>query len=477
MTVDSNRQLPNTNDVARVATLRGMSPWMPAAVVVTGAVATVLDTTIVNVALHDIGVSLRADSGVEWVVGIYLLAVCASMPITGWLADRFGRKPIFLVSLALFTAASALCASAPNLPFLVVARAIQGLGGGAVIPVGMAIVLDLFPASRHGRVMAAWGIAINVAPAVGPTMGGWLVTTVNWHWLFIINVPIGVACVAAGIRLLPHGGHRARRAFDFPGLALGCGGLAVTVLGLSEANQWGWKSPATTACLVTGLLALVRFVRHELSTPSPMIELRMFTERAFRLSMAIMFLAAFAQYGRLVYMALELESLRSYTPLRVGLIFLPAAVVASAAMQLGGVIVDRVGPRKPILLGCCFMIVGLLGLSSVHLESSMTLIIVYFCVQGVGIGLISPAATVAGLGDLPPALLAQGTAVRALSTQVSGALAVATLGAVIATRSGAAPSGARAQSAYDLAFLGCTFGLVLALYLASLLPRTRSGRA
>jgi EmrB/QacA subfamily drug resistance transporter len=454
-----------------------MNPWVPSAVVLTGGVMTVLDATIVNVALHRIGQSFDAGNGIEWVVSAYLLAVCVSMPVTGWLADRFGRKIVFLASLATFTAASALCALAQNLPALVGARVLQGLGGGAVIPVGMAVLLDLFPASRHGRVMGAWGMAINVAPAIGPTLGGWLVTAVSWHWLFIVNVPIGLACVAAGVRLLPNGRHTDHRPFDFPGLALGCGGLAATVLGLSEANQWGWSSPATVGCLVGGVGALGWFVRHELAVPNPMIDLRMFSQRTFRLAVAIMLLTTFAQYGRLVFMALELEGLHGYTPLRVGLIFLPGAIAATVGMRVGGVLADRIGPRPPILVGSAFMIAGLVGLSTLRLDTSLTVITVWFCLQGFGIGLLNPAASVAGLNSLPRALLGQFTAVRSLSAQVSGALSVASLGAVIAARSGANPSDERLQHAYNSAFMVCVLGLVVALALAWRLPSSHRQRS
>ncbi|MBW8826107.1 MAG: DHA2 family efflux MFS transporter permease subunit [Acidobacteria bacterium] len=429
-------------------TPRTGNPWVPTAVVIVGSIIVILDTSIVNVALHRIGTALHAGVG-----------------------DRFGRKTIYLGALAAFTAASALCALSPTLPFLVGARLLQGLGGGAVLPTGMAIVLDRFPRSQHGRAVAMWGMSAMVAPALGPTAGGWVVTVVSWHWLFLINVPIGVVCIAAGLRLLPDNVIQVRRSFDGGGLVLGSGGLALTVLGLSEGNQWGWHSIATVACVTIGLAGMALFIRQELNTAHPLIELRMFADRAFRLSMIVMFLVTFAQFGRLVFLSLELATVRGYTPLRIGLFFLPAAVATAGSMQVGGRLVDRLGPRKPIMLGCSVMFAALIGLGTLSVSTSEAMIMALLCIQGVGMGLINAPAMVAGLSELPAHLLGQGTAVRALCSQVSGAFAVASLGAVVAARSGVHPSAGHLQAAYNMAFLAAAGGLALALVLAARLPR------
>lgn len=450
------------------------NPWVPLSVVMVATIMVVLDSTIVNVALHQIGIDLDAGEGIEWVVTAYLLAVCVSQPATGWLADRFGRRQVFLVSLVAFTAASVACAAAPSLTLLVVFRVLQGLGGGALMPVGMTMVFELFPRERHGRAIAVWGMAAMVAPAVGPTLGGWLVTSVSWHWMFLINLPIGIVALVAGVRLLPDIGHRDTRPFDGPGLALGATGLALAVLGLAQGSTWGWGAPATITCIVVGLAALGVFVGHELRTDHPLIELRMFEQRAFRLAIGAFVFVMGAQYARLVFVPLQLEDLRGFTAMKVGLMFFIPAVVTAIAMSIGGRLMDRVGPRTPIVAGCVGMFVAMLCFSQLNLTTPVWVIVLLLSVQGFSMGLTTSPTMVAGLSELPPRLVAQGSAVRSLTSQVSGAVAVAVLGSVVTSQMGVDPSPQQSQDAYNMAFLVAAGGVVISLLLAMRLPRQPS---
>jgi DHA2 family multidrug resistance protein len=449
--------------------------WRALTVVLGATIMVALDTTIVNVALTPIAEDLGARAGAAaWIVTAYLLAVCVSQPASGWLADRFGRRAVFLGSLVAFTAASVACAAAPNLALLVAARVVQGLGGGALMPVGMAIVLGLFPKERHGRAVAVWGMAAMAAPAVGPTLGGWLATSVSWHWLFLINAPIGVVTVIAGRALLPRAGDRHARPFDALGLVLGGGGLSLLVLGLAQANEWGWGEPITAGVLVGAVAGLGAFVGHELRTDHPLIELRMFSDKSFRLSMGAMVFVYVAQFGRLVFLPIELEELRGETAFVVGLLFLPAAIVTAIGMNIGGRLVDRIGPRVPIMAGCTLVVVAMVGFARLTLGTPMLLVGAILCLQGLGVGIVTSPAFVAGLSDLPPHLTAQGTAMRSLLGQVSGALAVAILGAVVAARGGASADPVHAQQAYDAAFLVAAVGVGVSLLLAARLPRGKA---
>ena len=226
--------------------------WVGLGVVLIGTLIVALDSTIVAIALPQIGRALDAGQSVQWVVTANLLAVAVSMPAAGWIANRLGAKRVFLTSLALFSLASLAAALAPSLGALIVARALQGLCAGIINPISMTIVLDLFAPAERGRAIGVWGLVAMTAPAVGPTLGGYLVTSVSWHWLFLPNVPLGIAGAIAGRRLLADSPPRPRTSLDVVGLLLGASGLALFLFTLAQSRRWGWAEPIT----VVGLNAL-----------------------------------------------------------------------------------------------------------------------------------------------------------------------------------------------------------------------------
>lgn len=443
--------------------------WSGMAVIMVGTIMVVLDTTIVNVALPQIAIALDAGSGVEWIVSAYLLAVAVSLPATSWVASRFGHKRVYLAALAMFTAASLLCAISPSLGLLVGARILQGLGGGALMPVGMAMVLKMFPRERHGRAVGVWGIAAMAAPAIGPTLGGWLVTSVSWHWLFLINVPIGVVALVAGLRLLPPLERDPIGRFDVLGFLTGSAGLALLVLGLSEANEWGWGSPASIGCIGGGAVLMVLFVVWELHTPEPMLEMRMFRRPAFSMAFGVTFFVVLAQYARLVFIPLDLEGVRGYTALEVGLMLAPAGVATAIGMSLGGRITDRIGPKAPMVGGTSLMAVALLCVASFGLDQPLWLLSGLLVVQGFGMGLHAAPATVTAMNTLPPSMLGQGSTMRTLVSQVAGAVSVASLSAVLVAVMPSDPSPTDQQSAYGVVFYVAAAGMLVAIALAALI--------
>lgn len=445
--------------------------WLVMSVVLIGTLMVALDTTIVNIALPRIRDDLGVGAGIEWVVTAYLLAVAASQPAMGWLADRFGRRRIFLISLTWFTVASLLAALAPNLGALVALRVLQGFGGGALTPVGMAIVVELFPAERRGRAMSLWGIASMAAPAVGPTLGGWLVTAVSWHWLFLINVPMGAAGLVLGLRLLPDGGFREPRPFDAIGSVLGSAGLTVTLYAVTKANEWGWGSTRFVGMCSLGVLLLVAFVAQERRCPHPMIDLAIFRSSVFSLGMTITLFITAAQYARLVFIPLALETLRGYTPFRVGLMLFPPALATMLGMSIGGRLVDRIGPRTPVLVGAGSMFTAATLLGNVTVHTPPALIIGSLAIQGIGFGMCAMPATVSAMNSVPARWVAQASAIRTLNSQVSGAVAISALSAVVAARMGDHPSLVQQQDAYNTAFYVVAAGLLVAAACAMFLPR------
>jgi EmrB/QacA subfamily drug resistance transporter len=444
------------------------SLWLGMAVIMVGTVMVVLDTTIVNVALPQIALALDAGDGVEWIVSAYLLAVAVSLPATSWVAGRFGPKRVYMAALALFTLASLACALSPNLVVLIGARVLQGIGGGALMPVGMAMVLKMFPRERHGRAVGVWGIAAMAAPAIGPTLGGWLVTAVNWHWLFLVNVPIGVVALVAGARLLPSVERDVVGRFDLPGFLAGSIGLALFVLGLSEANSWGWSSPASVGCIGGGAVLLGLFVVRELRTDEPLLEVRMFRQPAFSLAFGITFFVVAAQYARLVFIPLYLEGSRAYSALQVGLMLAPAGVATAIGMSIGGRLSDKVGPKAPMIVGTSLMATALLAMATFGLSQPLWILSGLLVVQGFGMGLHAAPATVTAMNTLPPSLLGQGSTMRTLVSQVAGAVSVATLSAVLSIATPADPSPSAQETAFSVVFYVAFVGMLVALALAVL---------
>lgn len=340
------------------------------------------------------------------------------------------------------------------------------------MPVGMTMVLEAFPKERHGRALSVWGMAIMIAPAIGPTIGGWVVTSVSWHWLFLVNVPIGLVVFVLGVRLITDNADRERLPFDGLGLGLGGAGLALLVLGLSQGGTWGWIEPSTSVCLVSGALLLTTFVRHELNTDHPLLDVRMFGDTTFALAMGAYLFLIGAQFARLVYLPLELQGLRGFTALRVGMMLVIPAAVAAVGVSLGGRIVDRIGPRRPILMGGSLVAIAMLMLSRLGLETSEWTIIAIASLQGLGFGLTSAPILVAGISELPKTLVPQASAIRSLVGQVAAALSVAVIGAVVSSGMGDDPTREHAQHAYNSGFLAGGVGVVLAIILASRLPRS-----
>jgi len=459
-------------------------PWASMGAVLFGTFMVALDQTIVTIALPRIGAELRAADGVDWVMSAYLLALGVVQPTMGWLADQFGRKRVFLASLALFATGSLLAGFAGDLVGLVLARVLQGVGGGAIFPVGTAMIYEQVPPGRRGLAMGIWSLGIAVAPALGPTLGGIIVTTLGWRWLFFVNVPIGIIGVLIGARVLRFAGFRERRRFDLPGFGLVTAGLAAVLYAVSDANRVGLASVQTIGLGGFGLVLLVIFVVHELREPEPLIDLRMFAVPAYAVAMALVGGMIAITFARLVFLPLSLVGVRGLSEIEVGLILTPAALTGAVAALLAGLLTDRIGARLPVIVGLVAMGVAALGFANLALDTPVLAIAVLVAVQGFGNGLALTPTQVAGMNSLPQRLLARGTAIRSTTRQVAGSFSIALLTAFLATRIGSlapptSPAEAVTQQAgYNSVFAVVTVLAVVCLALAArYLPRGHEMRA
>jgi DHA2 family multidrug resistance protein len=447
-------------------------PWVSMGAVLFGTFMVALDQTIVTIALPRIGEDLGALDGIDLVMTAYLLALGVVQPTMGWLADQFGRKRVFLASLAIFTVGSLLSGLAADLPQLVGARILQGIGGGAIFPVGMAMIYEQVPPGRRGLAMGIWSLGIAVAPALGPTLGGIIVTALDWRWLFFVNVPIGLLGVLVGARFLTFAGFRERRRFDVLGFGLVTAGLAALLYAVSDANSAGWTSVQTIVLGGGGLALLAGFVVHELREPEPLIDLRMFGIAAYSVAMILVAGMVSVTLARLVFLPLELVTVRGLSEVEVGLILTPAALTGAVAAPLAGFLADRIGARPPVILGLAAMAVGSVFLANLSLDTPTLAIAVFVGIQGFGNGLALTPNQVAGMNALPQRLLARGTAIRSTTRQVAGSFSIALLTAFLVAQIGvveppATPEAALAdQAGFNAVFAACAVIIVACLALA-----------
>ena len=298
--------------------------WIVAIVYVSALFLDILDTTIINVAIPSVGRELHTE-GAEWVVLGYTLSLAVWIPASGWLGDRFGTKRTFLFALAAFTTGSLLCGSAQTIGQLISFRVLQGVGGGMLTPVGLAMLFRAFPPAERARAATLIMVPALVAPALGPVLGGFIVTNVSWRWIFLVNVPIGLLALAFGWRYLREQRQPTAGRFDIAGFVLSGLALALIVYTLSEGPLAGWTSPRIVACGLIGVIAAVAMAIVELRIPSPMLELRLLANRMFRQCNLVSMFSIASFLGVTFVMPLYLQLIRGLSPLNSGLTTFPQA--------------------------------------------------------------------------------------------------------------------------------------------------------
>jgi len=372
------------NSLAPASNQRAINHWVVAVVVVVPTFMEILDTTIANVALRYIAGGLSAaQSDADWVITAYLAANAIVLPITGWLSARLGRRNYFLLSIAVFTLASALCGLATSLGQMILFRVIQGLAGGGLQPCSQGILLDSFPPEKQGTAMTLFGVAAVLGPIVGPTLGGWLCVDYNWRWIFLINVPIGLVALATAYPVVedPDNLKREREElrgkplnFDYIGLGLLSLVMACWEITLSKGQEWDWfgdPSGRVQTLVALFVLGLVFLVIREMRIANPIINFRVLGERNLAISCVILFLAFAVVYGSSVALPGMLQTLFGYDALRSGLAMSPSGVTSMAAMVIVGVLMGRgADARWLIASGLLVMAVSSYWMAQMNLQIS-----------------------------------------------------------------------------------------------------------
>jgi EmrB/QacA subfamily drug resistance transporter len=407
--------------------------WRVSAVVLLGTVMSILDTTIVNVAVATLGRDLHSQvAQIQWVVTGYLLALAAVIPVTGWAARRFGARRVYLVSLVLFTAGSALCGLATSTTELILFRVLQGVGGGMLMPIGQLMMAEAAGPKRMGRVMSIAAVPVMLAPILGPTVGGLIVQNASWRWIFYVNLPIGVLAVLAALRVLPRVEPGKADRLDFRGLLLMSGGFALVTYGLAEiASTSNFTSAKVLAPCFGGLALVGLFAVLALRVPRPLLDLRLHRRPTFSSASIAMFCLAAAMFGSMILLPLYWQEVRHQSVVDAGLLMGPQGIGAALTMPIAGKLSDRYGGGPVALVGVAITALLTIPFGLVGAHTSVLGLSVAMFFRGTGIGFGFMPAMTAAFASLERSELSDATPQLNVLMRIGGSLGTAVLAVVL----------------------------------------------
>jgi DHA2 family multidrug resistance protein len=385
-----------------------VNPWVIALVVTLATFMEVLDTSIANVALPHVAGSLSAGQDEStWILTSYLVSNAIVLPLSGWLSSIMGRKRYYMSCVAVFTISSALCGFAPNLPMLIVFRILQGAGGGGLQPSSQAILVDTFPPAKRGMAFAVYGIAVVMAPAVGPTLGGWITDDFSWRWIFFINIPVGILSLLLTSRLIQDPPDMKRRKLsetriDYIGLgfvALGLGTLQV-VLDKGQREDW-FESQFIVGLTVISAVSLIFVVFWEWSQKDPIVELHLFRDRTFAAANFLMFMVGFVLLSSTLLLPLFMQTLLGYTAERSGMALMPGGFAIMVMMPLVGFLLSRYSPRWLMFFGLPMLSFSLFHMTTFDLSVDFHSVIMARVYQAVGLAFLFMPINIAAYAFLP----------------------------------------------------------------------------
>jgi EmrB/QacA subfamily drug resistance transporter len=393
-----------------------------------------LDNTVTNVALPSIQRDFDASlSALEWTINAYTLTFAVLLVTGGRLGDIFGRRFVFLIGVGIFAVASATIGLAPTENWLVASRAVQGVGAALMMPGTLSIISHAFPPQERGRAIGIWAGVSAIALAVGPLLGGWLTEDVSWRAIFFLNLPVAVGAIAVTLFAAEESrDDTVDRRIDFPGIAALTVGLSGIVLGLVEANAWGWGSARIIGLFALAAVALVTFVAIERRSPAPIVDFAFFRSRQFVGANAVGFMVTFAMFSMFFFLALFMQNILGYGPLATGARFLPTTLFVIVTGPIAGRLSDRVGPRWLMTAGLVLVAGSLAWLSQITVDTSFGYLVPAFIAMGIGVGLVMSPMSAAAMNavDRTKAGVASGT--LSMSRMVGGTFGVAALGALVA---------------------------------------------
>jgi MFS transporter, DHA2 family, multidrug resistance protein len=405
-----------------------INPWLIAIAVMSSTFMEVLDTTVVNVSLPHIAGSLSASTDeATWTLTSYLVANAIILPMTGWLAGRFGRKRLLMMAVTGFTAASFFCGFAPSLGFLIIFRVIQGACGGGLQPLSQAILLESFPPQKRGQAMAFWALGIVVAPMLGPVAGGWLTDNYSWRWVFYINIPIGVLAILLTQAFVfdPPYLRRERTGIDYWGIGLLTVGMGCLQIMLDKGQEEDWFSSHFILTLaVLAIVGLGGLIIRELRTPHPIIDLSVFCYRSYAVGTFLMTVVGFVLYGSTVLLPLLMQELLGYTATHAGITNLPRGLASFLFMPIVGILTGKVDARKLLAVGLTATAIAMFLVSTFSLTVGFWNFWWPLMIQGAGLGLIFVPLTTVTNDPIPRERMGNATSVFNLMRNIGSSIGI-----------------------------------------------------
>lgn len=402
-----------------------------------GAFVAILNQTLLNVAIphimNDLGISANT---VQWLSTGYMLVNGIAIPITAFLIEKFGTRRLFIAAVLLFTIGSLVCSLSMNFSMLMAGRVIQASGAGIIMPLLMTVFFALFPPEKRGKAMGLMGIVMIFAPAIGPTLSGWLIGHYSWRLLFDIVIPIGVLDLIFSFLWMRDVTKITNPKFDFPGFLFSTLGFGFLLYGFSEAGTDGWHSTTVITSLAIGLISLAVFVWRELTTDKPMLDLRVFKFDIFSLTTIISMIVNMAMFGAMILLPIYLQNIRGYTALQSGLLMLPGAIVMGIMSPIAGALFDKIGARWLAVVGLTITVITTWQFTTLSMTTSYSHILLLYVMRMFGMSFIMMTVMTEGLNQLPRHLAAHGTAASNTARQVAGSIGTALLVTMMTTRQG-----------------------------------------
>ncbi len=413
------------------------NPWLIAVSVMLATVMEVLDTSVANVALPHIAGNLSATTEeATWVLTSYLISNAIILPATSWIGKYVGRKRFLIICIIIFTVASALCGAAPNLTILIIARILQGMGGGALQPIAQSVLLESFPPAKRGAAMALYGMGIVVAPIIGPTLGGWITDNYSWRWIFYINLPIGILAsfmANAFVEDPPYLQNQKPGKIDYTGfglMALGLGAMELT-LDLGQQRDW-FESSLIIFTATVSALSLIGFVVWELYTPEPIVNLRVFLNRNFAVGCAMIASVGVVLYGSTALLPLFLQTVLGYPAVESGIAVSPRGIGSIVSMMIVGRMIGRVDSRYLIAFGFTVLCVSMYMFTGINLEIAQSNIIYPMIISGFAMGFVFVPLTTISVATLPVEQIGNASGIYNLMRNTGGSIGIAIMTTLLA---------------------------------------------